>query len=73
MGLIMDREEYRSRASEFAPRGERVGVSKLNADSVRWIRSNPSGMTLKAMAERLGVHYRTVEKVHYGETWGHIV
>lgn len=68
----MNREEYRERARELAPRGERVGVAKLTADKVRWIRQNRAGLTIKAMAERLGVHYRTVEKVHYGETWCHI-
>lgn len=68
----MNRAEYRSRAREFAPRGERVGVSKLSADKVRWIRQNRMGLTIRQMAERLGVHRRTVEKVHYGETWCHI-
>jgi len=70
MGL--NRRDYLIRAHEFAARGERVGVSKLNPDKVRWIRQNPEGMTLKGMAKRLGVHYRTVEKVHYRETWSNI-
>ena len=68
----MNRDEYRARAREFAPRGERVGVSRLNEDDVRFIRRNPRGMTLKQLAEHLGVHHRTVQKVHYGETWGHV-
>lgn len=71
-GMGMTRDEYRVRAREFAARGERVGVSKLNPDKVRWIRENRRGLSLKAMAKELGVHYRTVEKVHYGETWGHV-
>lgn len=68
----MNRAEYRERAAEFAPRGERVGVARLDEGKVRWIRTNREGLSLKAMAARLGVHYRTVEKVHYGETWGHV-
>lgn len=68
----MTREEYRSNAAQFAARGERVGVSKLTPAKVRWIRANPLGKTIKQMAAVLGVHHRTVEKVHYGETWGHI-
>lgn len=68
----MTREEYRRRAREFAARGERVGVARLDEDKVRWIRTNREGLSLKAMAERLGVHCRTVQKVHYFETWGHV-
>lgn len=68
----MTREEYRHRAREFAARGERVGVAKLDENKVRWIRQNRQGLTTRAMADRLGVHYRTVEKVRYGETWCHI-
>ena len=68
----MNREEYRTRAIELAARGEQLSQSKLNPDSVRWIRTNREGLTLKQMANRLGVHYRTVEKVHYFETWTHV-
>lgn len=70
--MAMSRDEYLSRASEFAPRGEQVGVSRLNAEKVRWIRSNPSGLTIREMARALDVHYRTVEKAHYYETWRHV-
>jgi len=68
----MNRDEYRSRAIELAARGEQLGQSRLNPDVVRWIRTNREGLTLKQMASRLGVHYRTVEKVHYYETWTHV-
>lgn len=68
----MNREEYRSRAAEFAPRGERVGVSKLDENKVRWIRRNRHGFSCKLQAALLGVHYRTVQKVRYGETWCHV-
>lgn len=68
----LPRREYLSRAREFAPRGERVGVAKLTADDVRWIRRNRHGFSCRLQAALLGVHYRTVEKVRHGETWCHI-
>lgn len=46
--------------------------AKLNEHKVKWIRQNPKGMSAKAQAKALGVHYRTVEKVRYFETWGHV-
>jgi predicted transcriptional regulator len=47
-------------------------VAKLDADKVRWIRRNRHGFSCKLQAALLGVHYRTVQKVRYGETWCHI-
>lgn len=68
----MERGEYLSRAREFAARGASLSQSKLDSVKVNWIRENKDGHTAKKQAEILGVHYRTVEKVRYYETWTHI-
>lgn len=68
----MNREEYLGRAIEFASRGSARPNAVLNADLVRWIRTNKSGFTAKQQAAEIGCHYRTVEKVRHYETWGHI-
>lgn len=47
--------------------------ARLNPEIVKWIRQNPKGMTAKAQAEKLGVHYRTVEKVRQFESWRHVL
>ena len=64
----MTRAEYLERAHEFAHRAR----AKLSADEVQAIRANRSGMTAKELAERFGVHYRTIEKAQAVETWRHI-
>ena len=71
-GCDMTRDQYRQRAREFASRGNQLPQARLTPALVRWIRKNPRGMTYKQMAAELGVHYRTVEKVAYYETWGHV-
>ena len=68
----MDRQEYLSRARELAAKGESLPHSRLNAEKVRFIRNNPEGETARQLADRFGVHYRTVEKVRHHETWGHV-
>lgn len=70
--MTMTRSEYLSKARTFAARGEQLAQARLSEDKVRWIRRNPEGLTFRQMANRLGVHHRTVEKVRYGETWGHV-
>jgi hypothetical protein len=69
----MTREEYLS-TGRFTvhPRGNDLPHARLNPDLVREIRANREGMTAKKRAEKLGVHYRTVEKVLSGESWGHV-
>ena len=59
----MTRDEYLSRAHEFALRGERLPHARLNADLVRAIRTNRRGLTARQWAEQLGVHHRTIDKV----------
>lgn len=68
----MNRADYRDHIRWNAPRGEQCGSARLTAEKVRYIRANPFGKTLKALAAELGVHHRTVEKAHYGETWAHV-
>lgn len=53
-------------------RGTDLPQSRLTDDIVREIRRNREGLTLKQLAKRYGVHHRTVEKVHYYETWRHV-
>jgi len=68
----MTRDEYLTRAKEFASRGTRRPNARLNPERVRLIRVNRYGHTTKQLAEMYGVHYRTIEKVQYYETWSHI-
>lgn len=70
--MKLTRADYLQRAREFAPRGNQLRHARLTPALVRWIRRNPRGMTYKQMAAELGVHHRTVEKVAYYETWGHV-
>lgn len=78
-----DYELYRSRhmprtdyvlfgAKSTAKRGTALPHAKLNKAKVRYLRSNPKGLTLRQLAAELNVHYRTVERAHYRETWGHV-
>ena len=68
----MTRNEYLSRAHEFAPRGERLPQSRLNAEIVRAIRTNRRGLTARQWAEQLGVHQRTIDKVRDYRSWRHV-
>ena len=48
---------------------------KLTEDNVRAIRSTHAGVngrTAKQLASDYGVHFRTIEKIRSGETWGHL-
>lgn len=72
MGQHLARREYLSRAREFASRGNDRPNARLDPDKVRLIRSNPEGKTPKQLALDFGVHYRTIEKVIYLETWVHV-
>ncbi len=64
-------------------RGEDLPHSKLTDDDVRWINSvcerreqlqaELKTMTNQAMADKLGLHRRTVDRVTAGENWGHVV
>lgn len=77
------RDEYLVRARELAPRGEALPQSRLSDDDVADIRSAArqrealrqhirDHLSNEALARKLGVHVRTVEKVLALETWGHV-
>ena len=68
----MNRDDYLSRAYEFARRGEQLPHARLNTDLVRQIRSNRA-MTAKQWAEKLGVHERTITGAREYRTWRHVV
>jgi hypothetical protein len=75
--------EYDGRRREFAARGQGMKHSKLLDIDVISIRSSirQRGNLLKhiddnlsnaALARIHGVHVRTIDKVHRGETWSHL-
>lgn len=75
----MNRFEYEQRSREIAVRGERLPQSKLTDEMVKQIREGHqqarehyAQWTAKGIAKRLGLHYRTVEKVLSYETWRHV-
>lgn len=63
-------------------RGQDLPQSRLTEDDVRTIRElidQRSELLLQArelsnrkIAERFGVHFRTIERIATGETWGHV-
>ena len=59
-------------AKAMAVRGVDLPHSRLTAESVRHIRANAAGQTAKQLADKFGVHYRTIEKARSYETWSHI-
>lgn len=68
----MTRDQYLADHYRHHLQGNDLPHSRLTPELVREIRANRHGETLKQMAERMGVHRRTVEKVHYFETWRHV-
>lgn len=80
---VLERSEYLVRARELAPRGTQLPQSRLDHDAVADIRSAArqrealrqhirENLSNEALARKLGVHVRTVEKVLALETWGHV-
>lgn len=78
---VLSRAAYLVRAREFAARGEDLPQSRLTEDMVREIRSAAvqrdnlrqyirDTLSNQALAEKYGVHHRTVEKVLQRDTWG---
>ena len=69
----MTRHEYLASGARLtSKRGNDLPQAKLDTGKVRYIRANPKGRTLKQLAAELGVHHRTIQKVHYRETWVHV-
>lgn len=77
------REQYLLAASTFAKRGEELPQSKLTPELVAEIRSArrqrealrkhiDENLSNKALAKKLGVHIRTIEKAITNETWSHV-
>lgn len=67
----------------FAKRGTELPQAKLTEDDVRLIRQVHAearaeiarlhkSCSAKALAEKFGVHHRTVEKILSRETWAHV-
>ena len=80
----MNRDDYLIRAYEFAPRGRDLPQSKLTDAQVIEIRAARTKrldllahireqLSNEALALRMGVHVRTVEKVLNGGAWAHMI
>ena len=79
----MNRDDYLMRAHEFTPRGVDLPQSKLTDPQIQEIRAAKEQrddlrtyiketLSNEAMALKLGVHVRTIEKaVNYG-SWRHV-
>lgn len=84
MRKAMNRDDYLMRAYEFAPRGQALPQAKLKDEQVMEIRAAREKrldllahireqLSNEALARRLGVHIRTVEKVLSGGAWAHMI
>lgn len=66
-----------------AKRGSDLPQSKLNEDDVRLIRGlvehreyekkKLAELTNAKIAEKFGVHIRTIDRITAGENWGHVI
>ena len=81
--LKRTRDEYLLAASAYVKRGAELPQSKLTPELVAEIRSArkqrdalrqhiADNLTNEALAKRLGVHVRTIEKAITHETWSHL-
>lgn len=77
------RDQYLLAASTFAKRGEELPQSKLTPELVAEIRSArrqrealrkhiAENLSNEALAKKLGVHVRTIEKAITNESWSHL-
>lgn len=80
---VMSRAEWQLRARELAARGQELPQAKLLDLDVVTIRSAAKqreslrkyikdNLSNAALANKFGVHVRTVEKIVQYETWGHV-
>ena len=63
-------------------RGQDLPQSKLTDDDVKMIRQliehreelkrQASELTAAKIAQKFGVHYRTIDRISTGEGWGHV-
>ena len=79
----MSREEYQTRRTEFAPRGQELPHSKLlDIDVISiWSAAKQRDNLRKHIADNLSndalariynVHVRTIEKILQRDTWSHL-
>jgi hypothetical protein len=62
-----------SKRRNYPARGEQSGMSKLNNAAVAEIRfAAASGASIRALAERFGVHCDTIYAVVQGKSWRHV-
>ncbi len=77
------RDEYLLAASAYAKRGAELPQSKLTPELVAEIRSARrqrealrdhirNNLSNEALAKKLGVHVRTIEKAITNESWSHL-
>lgn len=80
----LEREEYLSRAREFAKRGQELPHTKLLDMEVHSIKSAArqreklrayikDNLSNAALAAQYGVHIRTIEKIVQHESWSHVL
>ena len=68
----MNRFDYQQWAAKAnAKRGNELPQSRMTPASVREVRQS-GHLTAKQLADKFGVHYRTIEKIRAYETWGHV-
>jgi hypothetical protein len=71
MAQRMTRDEYLCDPRAYARCGNDLPHAKLNPALVREIRASTEPR--KTIADRLGVHYRTIEKVRQFASWAHVL
>ncbi len=70
----MTRNEYQLwGAKAIAKRGTDLPHARLDAEKVKTIRRNMRGETAKQLAEKFGVHIRTIDKVRDGKSWAGVI
>ena len=80
---VMSRDEYQSRRTEFAPRGQELPQAKLLDIDVLTIRSAAKqreslrkhikdNLSNESLAKQFGMHVRNIEKIVKRESWGHV-
>lgn len=81
--MRLSRQEYLSRRTEFAPRGQELPQSKLLDMDIIDIRSAHrqrinmltfirNSLSNEALSKKYGISLRNIEKIVSYETWGHV-
>ena len=68
----MNRAEYIKNAADYALRGSRHGMARLDVPTVREIKENPARLKQSDLAEIHGIDRITVSKIQNGRRWRHI-